>query len=189
MEKMTKPPAVPATAPALRPSLQEGIARLRAATGKPEKRVVFRMCSIERKSFTVAYERTDPRERFKIALIEKTDPVAGKGVAQATGASSEADKATSFSIEEFDHTGMSCPWCGDRRGMIYHDTCDTNFCAGAQTVRADGTPQFRCPICQVQFGLQAADTLHGKSVAAGSGPMRTDNRLTTEANTLLPRRR
>jgi hypothetical protein len=189
MEKMSKPPALPTTAAASRPSLLEGIARLRAATGKPEGRVVFRTCSIERKGFTVTYERTDPRERFKIALIEKTGAVAGEGVAQAAGAPGAAAESAAFKVEEFDHTGMRCPWCGDRQGMVYHDTCDTNFCGGAQTVRADGTPQFRCPICQVQFGLQAADTLHGRSVAAGAGPVRTDNRLTAEARTLLPKRR
>jgi hypothetical protein len=189
METMSKPPAVPTTAATPRPSLLEGIARLRAATGKPEQRVVFRMCSRENKSFTVTYERTDPRERFKIALIEKTDPGAGGRVAIADAALGAAGKSALFNVEEFDHKGMSCPWCGDRSGMIYHDTCDTNFCGGAQTVRADGTPQFRCPICQVQFGLRAADTLHGKSVAAGSGPLRTDNRLTSEARTLLPKGR
>jgi hypothetical protein len=134
------------------------------------------------------YERTDPRERFKIALIEKTDSVAGEGVAIAAGAPDPADKSAAFKIDEFDHKGMSCPWCGDRSGMVYHETCDTNFCGGAQTVRADGTQQFRCPICQRQFGLQAADTLHGKSIAAGSGPMRTDNLLSSAAKTLLPRR-
>jgi hypothetical protein len=132
--------AVPTTAATPRPSLLEGIARLRAATGKPEKRVVFRMCSMGNESFTVTSERTDPRERSTIALIEKTDPVAGKGIAQAAGAPGAADKAAAFRIEEFDQTGMVCPWYGDRAARSITTHATRISAAACRPCGTDGTP-------------------------------------------------
>ena len=154
------------TAPKL-PALDEGIARLRQALAKPERRVIAGACSIHGHGFSIAYERTDPRAQFKIATVEKLEPVSGDkaGGDTAPARHSGGLPAETFSSGDFDQTGFSCPWCGSASGRVFHDRCATNYCGGAKTSDGNGEEHFTCPACKLTFGLVIADEIHASTVA------------------------
>jgi hypothetical protein len=76
-------------------SLDEGIARLRSATGRPERRVLFVVCSVHGKGFSFVCERVDPRGRFKVSKPEKIVSSGSASVSEAR--STEAAKPETFS--------------------------------------------------------------------------------------------
>lgn len=144
-------------------SLSDGIARLRLATGKAERRVVLGSCSVKGGGFRHVYERMDPAAKFKTATVEKVTTDAQ----QTAGPAAPPARAEAFRADEFEPGGFACPWCGSKAGQIYCGRCAVNYCGGTRTIRVDGTEQFTCPTCRTTSGLIDADSLHGGSVHAG----------------------
>ncbi len=187
---MTKLPTTQGSgSPGGLPALDEGIARLRQAMGKPERRVIFCACSVRGDRFSVVNERTDPRRRFTISAVEKLAPDS----AGATGSGVSAKvpdrrpEPEAFNAEDFDYAGFVCPWCGDSSGQTFHDRCGVNYCGGARTRDSSGVERFHCPACNESFKLVTADLIHGSSTAIESAKAAA-NRLIEEAKRkLLPK--
>jgi hypothetical protein len=180
---MTKVPTTQESGSASRlPSLDEGIARLRQAMGKPERRVISGVCSIHGHGFSIVYERTDPRSRFTISAVEKLTP---DGAKAGTGpAAKRRQPAEAFNSRDFDNAGYACPWCGSTARRVYHPACSTNYCGGARTTDNPVTERFTCPRCKETFELVPAEVIHGQAPGAeqaGSG----DRRLIEQAKRIL----
>lgn len=189
---MTKLPTLrgPGQADRLK-SLDDGIARLRAATGKPERRVIFRVCSITGKGFSIAYERIDPRQTFKFVAIEKASPTDGAAtssptVGQKLGRMPAADPGV-FSANEFDNSSLACPWCGSAKGQVYHNRCGTNYCGGARTGIPSGSERFACPACRESFDLVNTDEVHGTTAAPRHEAGQGGSLIEQAKRALLPR--
>ena len=137
--------------------LADGLARLRAATGKAERRVVTTTCSKDEKSFSVVYERMDMRTSFKIASIKK-----GAASALVTvGKSATSEKPTSFSIADFDQTGLYCPCCMNEGATVFCHGCSTLYCGYGRTT----DNRFYCPRCKTYGILSPAESIPGDASA------------------------
>ena len=167
---MTKPPTIrPEGAVDRMKALGDGIARLRAATGKPEQRVILMACSTTGNRFTITYERTDARQTFRLVRVEKT-PLAS-GIAAAPARSGAQTDPNLFSADDFEATSVACPWCGNDDGRVYHDRCATNYCGGARFRGSGGERRFTCQACSFTFDLVTATEIHTTAgTAGGSGP-------------------
>src|SRR4051812_31031262 len=127
---MTKPPVpiAPSRGPLTR---EEALARLRTASGRPERRTFYCMCSVMAKGYSVTFERTDPREKFKVAKVERLDEFAPAASSKPSGSGA----AQAFNVEEFEADWKACPWCGTR-GTIHGHECAI-LCGGAVRRRPD----------------------------------------------------
>jgi hypothetical protein len=152
-------------------SLGKGIARLRAKTGVMETRTIEGRCGMTGKGFNILFQRTDPRQRFTVASVEKIEPVAAGPFNARTFSARPA-----YNTAEFDLRGAHCPHCGSTR-LVYHDGCGTTYCGATVRPDASGSEQFTCPACGDIGQLCAAETLQGAS----------PSRRAADAKTLLGR--
>jgi hypothetical protein len=182
---MTKTPAKQGPgSPSRLPALDEGIARLRQVMGKPERRVISGACSIHGNGFSIVYERTDPRSRFKLSAVEKLTADDPADESAGPVAKARAQPAEAFNSQDFDNAGFACPWCGSPAGRVYHHNCSTTYCGGARTADSDGAERFTCPSCKERFELVTAEVIHGNSAGAErAGP--GDNKLIEQAKRML----
>jgi hypothetical protein len=148
---MTKLPAKPES-PAQ--SVNERIAKLRKATGRPERLERTMRCSRTSKDYFVTFERFNQEEPFKVMRIEKEAPVKD-GVQTAAPA---VAAAKSLPCEMIDNDGLKCPWCG-AGGSVYHGTCGITWCDSAKRT-VNGEILFTCLQCKLELPVSVAKEYH-----------------------------
>jgi predicted RNA-binding Zn-ribbon protein involved in translation (DUF1610 family) len=149
---MSEPPAKPSEGAG---TLNSRIARLRAATGHPERTHLYLRCSGTGKGFCVKFERIDPDGKFEVREIVKED---GGGEADSREAGG-TETAKTFPASVINAKNFACPWCASR-GIVYHGACATTWCGGAMEKTETGN-HFTCPQCRVRFATEAKRELHG----------------------------
>ncbi|MBZ9701591.1 MULTISPECIES: hypothetical protein [unclassified Mesorhizobium] len=178
---MTKPPSLSGQA-GRELDFQKKMARLRAATGRPERRTVNGRCSAGGGAFQIVFDRLDPAAQFKISSITKLDAEARSPAVARDGGSTDAE---SFSVLEFDTFGWTCPCCGDKSGWIRCNGCRTTYCGACRACAADGSDRFTCPTCKTTAKLHSATEIHGARGRAEIGGKGSQNKLLSQAKTLF----
>jgi hypothetical protein len=131
-------------------SVNARIAKLRAATGRPERLERSLRCSRTGHGFSVVFERLDPGLPFKLASVVKEQAKKGSAISLHT-----QQPEHTYPAHMIDTTGLACPWCS-AGGMVFHRACKTLWCDGAECKTADGAGEFTCPQCEVSFRLTEA---------------------------------
>jgi hypothetical protein len=119
------------------------VATLRKATGTTEARVVPGRCADTGQRFSLRFERLSPAHRFQIVLIDKDEDTGGQ-VKPGVGLSVRRPPQSSYDASEFDWTGLQCPHCGDRSGLVYCNQCRETVCRGRVRSLPDGEQAFAC---------------------------------------------
>ncbi|MBY5891496.1 hypothetical protein [Rhizobium ruizarguesonis] len=168
--------------------LDEVISQLRLRTNKPEKRLIAVVCSSHGLGFDVIFERTDPRQLFKIARIEKHSNAAAAATTNLPALkSASAASIASFDAKEFDNSGFVCPWCRNTKSRVFHKECATYYCGASRHTAADGTHLFTCPSCRETLVCNVVVTsVHGQIAPRPENSLST-KALAQQARKLLPR--
>ena len=162
--------------------LQTRIAKLRTMTGRPERILRTFVCARVSQPFVTVFERTDPREKFKLVDVQRASAGTGK-------ASASSEQAKTFQASDFDLAGYHCPHCSSREPPFIDTFCGNSFCGhGYRQVGAEKV--YDCPVCRKTYNLvNATEISASEQSQAGTGAARTSNLLGGPRPTaFLPRR-
>jgi hypothetical protein len=106
-------------------------------------------CSVTGEPFRLVWQRNSKNELFTIHEIVKGHQDANRQDAQDSGADAALQK---FPIKEFYYTGICCPWCGSRAGLVYCG-CGDKLCGGARRWH-EGVEWFTHTKCGIGGPLQ-----------------------------------
>lgn len=172
LTRWTKQVSVVSETPAAtqREEFQNTVASFRKATGKPETRTIPCRCAVTGRAFVIIFERFSPGQSFEIVRIELDD--AGDHRGNIGGRLGRKRQLTSYDGEEFDWTGLACPHCRRRPGIVYCGNCRETVCAGRVLSCPDETRSFRChDACGAVGKLQPCDRVQGAAASStGNGP-------------------
>ncbi len=137
------------------------VEQLRKVTGKAETRRMHCVCANTSGGFTVQFERTNPKEHFRIARIEKDQ-------ARASGASGvAASQEQVLDGDDFDTRSFQCAYCGTL-DFVHCEWCGANVCMGRTRRLPDGSENYRCRDgCAATGELVPYDKVHAEENQRG----------------------
>jgi hypothetical protein len=154
---------------------QQQLAKVREATGTPERFVADFACALHDRAFRVTFARFSSAQRFRCESVDKTESHQATTLARLQGFLRPAD-ALRVRTEEVDFSTVPCAWCADDTRWTLCDRCKMLVCGA----RSSGH-SFSCrDSCAAQFQTARHDALD--AARAGSS-----TRLAIEhGRTLLP---
>jgi hypothetical protein len=116
------------------------VENLRKASGKLETRRMRFVCACTSGEFVAEFERMNPKDKFRIARIEKEQAATPAAVlfASALGREEVLDH------EQFDTSGWYCAHCNVRGGFVYCEWCGANVCKGRTKRLPNGKEDYHC---------------------------------------------
>ncbi|WGJ13868.1 hypothetical protein QEV83_14485 [Methylocapsa sp. D3K7] len=158
---------------------EQQLAKLREATGAPERFVVDFACALHDRAFRVTFARFSSAQRFRCESVDKTESHQATTMARLQGLLRPAD-ALRVRTEEVDFSTVPCAWCADDSGWTLCDRCKMLVCGA----RSSGS-SFTCRVsCGARFQTARLDALdaarpgsstrlaigHGRTLLPGKGP-------------------
>ena len=143
---------------------EQQLARLREATGTPERFVVDFACARHDRAFRVTFARFSPAQRFRCESVDKTESHQATTIARLQGLLRPAE-ALRVRTEEVDFSTVSCAWCAASSGWTLCANCKTMVCGARSSGRS-----FTCrDSCGAQFQtapLEALDAARQRGSSA-----------------------
>lgn len=151
---------------------EQQLARLREATGTPERFTAEFACAKHDRAFRVTFARTSPAQRFRCESIDKNEasqPTAAERLQRLL----RPAEALRVRTEEVDLSTLSCAWCAAASGWTLCNRCKTLICGARSSGRS-----FTCrESCGAQFETVPLDALDaarpGSSARLAIGHSRT----------------
>jgi len=132
---------------------EQQLARLREATGTPERFVADFACARHDRTFRVTFARFSPAQRFRCESVDKIESHQAT-IARLQGLLRPAE-ALRVRTEEVDFSALSCAWCAASSGWTLCAQCKTLVCGA----RSSGH-SFTCrDSCGAHFQTAPLDAL------------------------------
>ena len=157
---------------------EQQLAKLREATGTPERFVMDCACARHDRAFRVTFARFSAAQRFRCESVDKTESLQATTMARLQRLLRPAE-ALRVRSEEVDFSTVSCAWCAAASGWTLCGKCKTMICDARSTGRS-----FTCrDSCAAQFQTAPLDALdaarpgssarlaigHGRTLLPGKG--------------------
>jgi hypothetical protein len=111
------------------------LAKLREATGTPERFAVDFACARHDRAFRVTYARFSAAQRFRCESVDKSESHQSTTMARLPGLLRPAE-ALRVRSEDVDFSTMSCAWCTAASGWTLCAKCKTMVCGARSTGRS-----------------------------------------------------
>jgi hypothetical protein len=135
-------------------SREQQLARLREATGTPERYVLDFACARHDRAFRVTFARFSPAQRFRCESVDKDEPHQATAIAWLQGLLRPAE-ALRVRTEEMDFSSVPCAWCAAASGWTLCPNCKTLICGARSSGRS-----FTCrDSCGAQFQTAPLEAL------------------------------
>jgi hypothetical protein len=142
---------------------EQQLAKLREATGTPERFVVDFACARHDRAFRVTFARFSPAERFRCESVDKSESGQATTMARFQGLLRPAE-ALRVRSEDVDFSTVSCAWCAAASGWTLCAKCKTMVC-GARSTGSYFTCRNSCGAKFQTAPLEALDAVRSGSSA------------------------
>jgi hypothetical protein len=133
---------------------EQQLARLREATGTPERFVLDFACARHDRAFRATFARFSPAQRFRCESVDKSESGQATTIERLQGLLRPAD-ALRVRTEEVDLSSVSCAWCAAASGWTLCAKCKTLICGARSSGRL-----FTCrDSCGAKFQTAPLETL------------------------------